>query len=169
MYHKSHTEGDDAEKRFLSFLDSNKIEHKGQISDKKIQIKDHIDCFFKLGEKFHSVDIKSKKRISRSDANHEEIVWLEFRNVSGNLGWLLGEANYIAFEKENSFILIFRKSLVDWAIKNIELGQTVNSSKQAYKKLYSRKDRNDLITYVNLKDIGHLVEIEIGNGFLKYT
>ena len=48
-----------------------------------------------------SVDVKTMKRTSRSDANaQDKWIWIEFNNVNGNDGWLYGEADYIAFERK---------------------------------------------------------------------
>ena len=83
-----------------------------------------------------SVDIKARKKTSRSDSNaQDEWIWIEFQNVRGNLGWLYGEADNIAFETQDGFVIVDRKSFL------------------AKYKTYQRAGRNDLLTMVELSKI----------------
>lgn len=101
-----------------------------------------------------SVDVKIMKRKSRSDAKaQDEWVWIEFNNINGNDGWLYGESDYIAFERENNFTLINRLELVDIAEKLVDLDSLVTSSKLAKYKGYQRYGRFDLIAMVELDKI----------------
>ena len=79
-----------------------------------------------------SVDVKIMKKTSRSDASaQDKWIWVEFNNVNGNDGWLYGEADYIAFERQNNFTLVNRKELVKIAEELVDLKNTVSSSKLA--------------------------------------
>jgi hypothetical protein len=46
------------------------------------------------GEKF---DVKGMKRRNRHEDPDETIHWVEVRSVTGELGWLYGEADWIVF------------------------------------------------------------------------
>lgn len=101
-----------------------------------------------------SVDVKTMKRTSRSDANaQDKWIWIEFNNVNGNDGWLYGEADYIAFERKNNFTLINRLDLVKIAEELVDLDDLVSSSKLAKYKGYKRYGRNDLISMMELDEI----------------
>ena len=92
-------------------------------------------------------------------------IWVEFRNVHGDLGWLLGEAKWIAFEicEVGGFVRVERKELLDWCLSNVKFTEHVLYKKDAYKKIYQRKDRKDKITMLVLNDLRQLKSFEIIN------
>jgi len=101
-----------------------------------------------------SVDIKARKKASRSDSEaQDEWIWIEFQNVRGNAGWLYGEADYIAFETQDDFTIVNRKSLVDYVEGVVDMGKPVRKSFLAKYKTYRRANRNDLLTMVELSEI----------------
>jgi len=110
----------------------------------------HIDYHTSFG----SIDVKAKKRISRSDnSEQDEFIWLEFKNVQGKNGWLSGSADIIAFERAKDFVLVRRKELLLWSQGKCDLNSLVTSSRDALYKGYSRKGRKDLISIVKMLDI----------------
>lgn len=84
-------------------------------------------------------------------------IWVEFKNVQGNLGWVFGEAKWIAFDMPElgAFIRVERQDLVDWCKENVEY-QVIVPKKDCYRKGYRRKDRLDLITRICLDDLQQL-------------
>ena len=80
---------------------------------KKQQIS-HVDFILTAKNNIkYLVDVKAAKKSSRSDsAVSDELVWIEFKNVAGNKGWLYGAADYIAFERESDFIITSRLNLI---------------------------------------------------------
>ena len=63
----------------------------------------HIDYFSNFG----TIDVKAKKKISRSDSEEQDqLLWVEFLNVQGRDGWLRGQTDVIAFERDKDFVLI---------------------------------------------------------------
>lgn len=110
----------------------------------------HID----FSTKFGTIDVKSKKRIGRSDIDEQEtIVWLEYKNVQGREGWLVSNVDILAFERDDDFILVRRKELQRMADKKCNLNDMVEKSCDALYKGYTRTGRKDLITQVKMKDI----------------
>jgi hypothetical protein len=103
---------------------------------------DHIDFFDEEG----SVDVKGN--------NLPEEIWLEFKNVRGDAGWMYGKADWISFDlpEMGGFVTVLRKNLLDFALDVTDMTRLVPKS-QAYKKLYRRKDREDLITIVTINDL----------------
>jgi hypothetical protein len=84
-------------------------------------------------------------------------IWVEFKNVRGDLGWLFGEAEWIAFDMPEvcGFVVVDRVDLKQWCYENVNFDMLVPKDK-AYKRCYRRKDREDLITKVALSDLQEL-------------
>lgn len=118
-------------------------------STKNQDIYEHWD--FKVNNSL--VDVKGLKKISRSDDEYSNnITWLEIQNVRGNVGWLKGKADFIAFEQEDCFLIFQRKDLLDWLRKKITNYRFVNSSKEALYRLYQRRGRKDIICMAKISD-----------------
>lgn len=90
-----------------------------------------------------------------------DAIWVEFKNVQGNLGWVFGKAKWIAFDMPElgAFLRVLRQELVDWCKENVEY-QTIVAKKDCYRKGYRRKDREDLITKICLQDLQSLESYE---------
>ena len=100
-----------------------------------------------------SVEIKAMKRISRASPEPQsEWLWVEFRNVSGGLGWLYGDATLLATEVETGFYLLYLKSLRSWAEFKVDREAKVANSNHAQYTSYSRKNRKDEMSLINLQE-----------------
>ena len=145
-----------AEQIFDQIAESKNLEVKN--ARRRENIHKHIDKYV-TGEndkrvETWSVDIKARKKTSRSDSDaQDEWIWIEFQNVRGNLGWLYGEADNIAFETQDSFVIVDRKSLIDYVENAVDMGKPVRKSFLAKYKTYQRAGRNDLLTMVELSKI----------------
>lgn len=84
-------------------------------------------------------------------------IWVEFKNVRGDKGWLFGDAEWIAFDMPEvcGFVVVDRVDLKDWCRDNIDFSALVDKA-DAYRRCYSRKDREDLITKLVLGDLQEL-------------
>lgn len=103
---------------------------------------------------FGTIDVKAMKKLSRSANNtQEDLIWLEFKNVQGKVGWLCGNTDVIAFERKDDFVLVNRGALLDWAEQKCDLNRRVSYSGDALYKGYQRKGRKDLISIVKMRDI----------------
>ena len=101
-----------------------------------------------------SVDIKARKKTRRSDDNaQDDWIWIEFQNVRGNTGWLYGEADCIAFETQDNFVIVKKDSLIEYVEGAVDMGKSVKYSGEAKYKTYRRAGRNDLLTMVELSEI----------------
>jgi hypothetical protein len=108
-----------------------------------------------------SVDVKAQKKTNRNDSSfNSEWTWVEFRNVSGKHGWLLGEATHIAFERSGDFVSFPRKNLLRWVKQKIadENGGKITikalslSASGAKYKFYKRSGREDLLAQIKFSD-----------------
>lgn len=137
---KSHDYGEAAEKRFASLLfcpvaatrDENVFEH-WDVADGKLKY-----------------DVKAMKKFRRSgDYPTDRIHYVELKNVNGEKGWLYGKADYIAFETRSYWVIVSRQKLQDM-IEGIDM--EICSEPQIYK-LYTRRNRSDLMTVVPTIDL----------------
>tara|TARA_Y100000592_G_scaffold50900_1_gene80458 strand:+ start:1178 stop:1732 length:555 start_codon:yes stop_codon:yes gene_type:complete len=126
----------------------------------------HIDFILRdmdnLNSDHYLVDVKSRKKTSRKDKNfNDDWIWLEFKNVQGKDGWLLGASTHIVFERENEFVLVPREELLSWARQAISdhnggkvtIKCRAKNAREAKYKYYTRWNRDDLLTQVNYKDM----------------
>jgi len=95
--------------------------------------------------------------------NLPDEIWVEFRNVNGNLGWVCGEAKWIAFEmpEVGGYIRVEREELLHWCLKNVDFNACVQLKADAYRKIYQRLDRKDKITMLALHDLKDLKSYKI--------
>jgi len=137
--HQAMRQGRFIEKRYM------RARPKARKASKEQDIFDHIDFFDEEG----SVDVKGN--------NLPEEIWLEFKNVKGREGWMYGRADWISFDlpEMGGFVTVLRKNLLDYALDVTDMSSLV-PKKQAYKKLYRRKDRMDLITIITINDLAEV-------------
>jgi hypothetical protein len=111
----------------------------------------HIDF---ISNTLGTFDVKARKRINRSaNSEQDELVWIEFKNVSGNKGWLYGQADYIAFEREKDFLIIKRIYIQGLAETLCETNNLVTKASDALYKGYTREGRKDLISIIQMGDL----------------
>jgi hypothetical protein len=110
--------GESAENAFIAIAKRKKLEYRK--ANVREQYK-HIDWFLTIGGKEVSFDVKGMKKSSRNDSRiRDDIIWVEYQNVSGNDGWLKGEADFISFERENDYVIVGRKELLQFCDERIE-------------------------------------------------
>lgn len=125
-------------------------------SSEKGNIDEHFDYVIERNGKSHKVDVKSIKRKSRGDKDvQDEFLWIELHSVrKNNKGWLYaGKADLIAFELKKSFRLVERLALIKLVEKMVDFEVKVTSANEALYKVYSRKDRPDLLTMIKSEDL----------------
>lgn len=114
----------------------------------------HIDFVFWKGNREWSVDVKALKKVSRKDKElNPTIIWVEFKNVRGNNGWLYGQADYIAFEFSDHFIVVETKLLADLSEKLVDKKKRVSKAKDALYSVYTRRGRQDEISMIQTEDL----------------
>lgn len=115
----------------------------------------HIDFFITSPDgKCQSVDVKGMKKLNRhDDSPQDEWLFLEFKNVQGNKGWLYGMADLIAFEMKDRFTFIKRKVLAEIAELKVNFNLKVFRSSDAKYKTYTRNNRKDLVSMIKASDL----------------
>ena len=123
---------------------------------------EHIDYWLAIkdGGKW-GVDVKGN--------NLPDEIWVEFKNVRGDKGWLYGGASIIAFDmpEEGGFSIVDREELALFCEKHVK-DEAVTNKKDAYLKRYTRKDRQDVITILKLHDIKTLLSYRVWDYDQKY-
>jgi len=160
---KCSKEGHSAEELFCLMAES-----KGYVTNKSSRednMHKHIDYTLEGKDKTVSVDIKARKRTSRRDKKfNDEWIWLELKNVQGRKGWLYGEADFIVFETEKTFILAPRKSLITLVNSKVRFDLSfVERAFQAKYRIYQRAKRRDQITQVKMEDVLGVKNVIIWN------
>jgi hypothetical protein len=92
------------------------------------------------------------------------IPWLEFKNPLGNPGWLHGDADFIVFERTDDFIFVNRKEVVSWCGSSQKIRYDlpfVSLAKRAKYSIYTRPDKKEELTQVELKEIKKLKSFQL--------
>lgn len=145
------------EKLFKECMIKNGFEIKKSSDEEDIY--GHIDFYIRNEMGVFSVDVKSKRKLSKNESEQDsDWVYIEFKNVQGNRGWINGDANLIAFEREDCFIIAERSKILDLCQFKCEENQSNGLSfpefaRDAKYQYYSRKGRSDLICLAHIEDI----------------
>jgi hypothetical protein len=131
-------------------------------SSKEENMDEHWDFRISKDEENFKIEVKSAKRIHRGDSGIQfEYTWVEIHGVRPkDTGWLFGKADFIAFEKEVSFIFVKRLDLLAVVNKKVNLVAKVNSSKDALYKIYTRDGRKDKLTLLRSSDLEEIKFME---------
>ena len=88
-------------------------------------------------------DVKSKKSMDRKH------LWIEFRNVRGRKGWLFGEADVLAFDRDKYWMLVNRQKLVDVLAPDMDFETMFEDvSEKVPWRMYRRLNRVDGVVLV---------------------
>ena len=125
-------------------------------------INEHYDYIMSRDDKSFRVEVKSRKRMGRSDHDvQDEHVWIELHGVrEDDQGWLYGKADLIAFEMTSSFRVVRRAELLHLVEQLVDFKVKVRKSSDALYKLYSRPGRHDLLTMIKADDLLRITSLE---------
>ena len=120
----------------------------------------HVDFVLTTTDKKSiKYEVKARKRINRSDSQvNDDLIWVEWLNVSGNPGWLATGSDYICFEREKDFLIVDRRKLHEWCLNQCDMSSLVQFASQALYKAYQRRGRKDLISIIKTTDVEKLAE-----------
>lgn len=117
---------------------------------------EHWDFLIKKENQRFKVDVKARKRISRHDsALQDHWLWIELHGVrKDDPGWLYGgQADLIAFETKDAFVIVRRTDLIKLVEKLVDFNCIVSRPKEAQYKVYRRPRRPDRITLIELENL----------------
>lgn len=114
--------------------------------------KQHYDFIVYEKEKFIKVEVKSMKARNRGEAPDPMIIYIEVFNIDGGPGWIYGEADYIAFQQLNGFILVSRVELL-WKVHAFMKSLPYVTRSGLEYTLYGRKNRKDLVMILPISEI----------------
>ena len=114
-------------------------------------IDEHWDVMIEKDTEKYRVDVKAMKRINRHDPQpQDEWIWIELRGVrEGERGWLYGgKADWIAFERKQSFVIVQRTQLASLVLSLVDPKAIVTSPALARYNVYQRPHRPDKLTLI---------------------
>lgn len=116
-----------------------------------------VDFYIKKSSDIRGVDVKARKKICAYDKDYSDSwTWVEFKTADGFNGWLYGEADYIAFEKKDYFLVVDRISLKNLAESLVDKRKEfVKVCSEAKYRIYQRRDKEE-ITLIKTSDIKKL-------------
>lgn len=140
---RSYKTGVSGEAYFIDMCKKHNIPYRQ--STKEENINDHID-FYIWNKK---VDVKGLKK-----SHKEGYIVIEFINVKGEAGWCSEKSkiDYVAFQMPNCFVILDKSEILKYCRKHVK-NEYVKEFKDCYKKLYTRKERKDIMTKLHLDDI----------------
>jgi len=145
--------GEHAEKRFVMI--AKQLGWQVTPASKDENMNEHWDFLVEKEDYAFKVEVKSRKRISRDDqGTQSQFVWVELHGGRPkDAGWLFGKADLVAFEREDSFILVKKSDLLTVVNSKVDLVRKVRDPKEAVYKIYTRDGRKDKLTLLPMKDI----------------
>ncbi len=127
-------------------------------SNRHQDIDEHWDFKLTKNSTTYLVDVKAMKRLSRQDPSTQaNFHYVEITNVKGKPGWLYGQADFFAFEVPEGFMLIAAEDLKRFIDQSVDKTLFASKAKNAYKKVFQRPGRADLITLVTTQDLKEIV------------
>ena len=133
-------------------------------STKQEDMKAHWDLKGSLnGSKIFKFDVKGLRGKSRRGGIDPSVLWIESKNVNGDKGWLYGEADYIVFEQLQSWIVVKRLKIIPFIRSKLKHNnyERVYRATDALYRIYTRKNRSDLLSMALIEDIKHIMACEI--------
>jgi hypothetical protein len=102
---------------------------------------EHWDVAIRRGKERYRVDVKGRSRLRRSDPDPQDTWhWVELRGVVDD-GWLFdGQADFIAFQTPDSFLLVPRRDLEAHVRHHVDPEALVSRQGQAEYRVYHRRD-----------------------------
>jgi hypothetical protein len=151
----SFKDGKKTEYAFTEYLENLEEVDFTKEATKSQDMKEHWDLEVTFKDKTsHKYDVKGIRKVQRYSTKDDTIHWVELKNVAGNKGWIDGKASHIVFETFTEWIVITPFQIKELLREKIPYPiEYVQKAKDALYKLYTRKDRKDLITMVLTEDL----------------
>jgi hypothetical protein len=109
----------------------------------------------------HSFDAKAMRSLSRGGPLQDAWVAVEWRGSGGGPGSIYGAQEFFAFERLGGVLIVVREDLLAFSLERVALHERVDRADYALYKTYSRRGRDDLISWVNVNDLPHQIKREL--------
>jgi hypothetical protein len=113
-----------------------------------------------INDKHYKFDVKSTQKLKYSTPEKiMEEVWVEGTNVRGKDGWIKGKADYIVFEREQTWFIVNRNKLLELTEKKLK-ENNYKKGKGVYL-IHTRTGRQDKVTQVPFADMKTIEHYEL--------
>jgi hypothetical protein len=122
-WNASYKEGTDAENLYVNAfkkISDYSFKRHATISE---DINEHWDLLFIKDSQELKIDVKAHRHKYRYGPLLEEFFVIEWKNVKGNKGWILGEADVIAYEYFDDFYTFSRNQLLNYSFMCVNFGK----------------------------------------------
>jgi len=123
-------------------------------STRNQDMREHWDFRITKDGKSHRVEVKGEKdfAVLSNGQMTRDFFLVEFVGVTGHAGWLYGQADLVAFEKNGGFYVVPRNTLVSVAEKLCSTDWVKEKRHMLYKS-YGREGRQDEVSAILINDI----------------
>jgi len=129
-----------------------------EIASEEENINKHIDLYLTYKGLTISVDVKARRTGNKNKSLDDAWIVVEFLNTMGNKGWLYGDCDYFAFEREHDYVVCEAKELVELTDKVVDKNTRVQKYSDAEYKTWGRsyQGKQDLISRIEMSLILNL-------------
>ena len=125
---------------------------------------EHWDMEGGLDGKTSKFDVKEMKKINRWDPKAQDVLaWIEGTNNGGNEGWIKGLADYIIFERTNSWLVVNREELFNFTWDKLR-EKGFPQGKKAYhiydRSFWGKKDKTTLVPFKDIETLKDIKKLE---------
>lgn len=115
---------------------------------------EHFDFVISKNGQRARIEVKSARQfpIAVNGRMTTRFVLVEFRGITGHDGWLYGNADFIAFERPEGFLLVGRNKLIQLADELVS-DDRASRKENMFHKLYSREGRDDLVSALSIEEV----------------
>ena len=116
------------------------------------------------GKEGKAVELKFDLKKIKNKKQSQDWLWVEFKNSEGRFGWVHGEADFVAFERQEDFLLVNRRELLGWLNSGKKIRYDlpfVSLAKQAKYRIYKRAGKKEEITQIHAEDLKGLESYKV--------
>ena len=125
---------------------------------------EHWDMEGELDGKTSKFDVKEMKKINRWDPTTQDVLaWIEGTTNGGQEGWIKGLADYIVFERKDSWLVVNREELFEFTWDRLR-EKGFPPGKKAYhiydRSKYGNKDKTTLVPFKDIETLKDIKKLE---------
>jgi hypothetical protein len=123
-------------------------------ANKQEEMHGHFDFVLSKENGDLKVEVKSQKSfpVLVNGQWSQDFVLVEFAGITGEMGWLFGEAHVVAFETPRGFLMADRAKLAKLATDLVERKPALRRE-DMHKRIYRRTGRLDEVSALSYKEI----------------